>query len=70
MLEGPVGAGKTNLIEAVHVGCTGPSFRTSNERELIRFGDDARRGCACTIAGGGAEHTTEVVLAVRAGRSR
>ena len=42
VLDGPVGAGKTNLLEAVHVGCIGRSFRTSNERELMRFGE--RRG--------------------------
>jgi DNA replication and repair protein RecF len=61
VLEGPVGAGKTNLLEAVHVGCTGRSFRTSNERELIRFGTRAAR---VSLRGdvGGAVHTTEVVL--------
>jgi DNA replication and repair protein RecF len=61
VLEGPVGAGKTNLIEAVHVGCTGRSFRTSNERELIRFGTKTAR-VRLRIAVGGAEHTTEVVV--------
>ena len=39
VLEGPVGAGKTNLLEALYVGCVGRSFRTSNDRELIRFGE-------------------------------
>ena len=61
VLEGPVGAGKTNLIEAVHVGCTGRSFRTSNERELIRFGTKTAR-VRLRIAVTGAEHTTEVVV--------
>ena len=38
VLQGPVGAGKTNLLEAIYFGCVGRSFRTSNDRELIRFG--------------------------------
>jgi DNA replication and repair protein RecF len=40
---GPNGAGKTNLLEAVYFGCTGYSCRTTNERELIRFGAGAAR---------------------------
>jgi DNA replication and repair protein RecF len=35
---GPNGAGKSNLLEALYFGCTGHSCRTSNERELVRFG--------------------------------
>ena len=61
VLEGPVGAGKTNLIEAVHLGCTGRSFRTSNERELIRFGTKAAR-VQLRVDVAGASHTTEVVI--------
>ena len=61
VLEGPVGAGKTNLMEAVHVGCTGRSFRTSNERELIRFGTRSAR-VSLRVAVGGAVHTTEVTV--------
>ncbi|MDX6699002.1 MAG: replication and repair protein RecF [Solirubrobacteraceae bacterium] len=38
VVVGPNGAGKTNLLEAVYVGCTGRSCRTSNDRELVRFG--------------------------------
>ena len=61
VLEGPVGAGKTNLLEAVHVGCLGRSFRTSNDRELVRFGTKAAR-VQLEVTAGGARHTTEVVL--------
>jgi DNA replication and repair protein RecF len=43
VISGPNGAGKTNLIEALYFGCTGRSCRTSNERELIRFGERATR---------------------------
>jgi DNA replication and repair protein RecF len=35
---GPNGAGKTNLLEALYFGCTGRSCRTTNEREILRFG--------------------------------
>jgi len=40
---GPNGAGKTNLLEALYFGCTGRSCRTSNERELPRFGQKVVR---------------------------
>jgi DNA replication and repair protein RecF len=40
---GPNGAGKTNLLEALYFGCTGRSCRTSNEREVVRFGARAAR---------------------------
>ena len=40
---GPNGAGKTNLLEALYFGCTGRSCRTSNERELVRFGKKLTR---------------------------
>ncbi len=35
---GPNGAGKTNLLEGLYFGCTGRSCRTTNEREVVRFG--------------------------------
>jgi DNA replication and repair protein RecF len=38
LIVGPNGAGKTNLLEAVYFGLTGSSWRTRNEREMIRFG--------------------------------
>jgi DNA replication and repair protein RecF len=40
---GPNGAGKTNLLEALYFGCTGRSCRTTNEREVVRFGARAAR---------------------------
>src|SRR5919201_3920284 len=40
---GPNGAGKTNLLEALYFGCTCRSCRTSNERELVRFGKKLTR---------------------------
>jgi DNA replication and repair protein RecF len=43
VVYGPNGAGKSNLLEAIYFGCTGRSPRTRNERELVRFGQDAAR---------------------------
>lgn len=38
VITGPNGAGKTNLVEGLYFGCTARSCRTSNEREMVRFG--------------------------------
>lgn len=43
VIHGANGAGKTNIIEALLFGCTGRSWRTSNDRELVRFGAPAAR---------------------------
>jgi DNA replication and repair protein RecF len=43
VVSGPNGAGKSNLLEAIYFGCTGRSCRTSNEREVVRFGTGAAR---------------------------
>jgi len=43
VVSGPNGAGKTNLLEALYFGCTGRSCRTTNEREVVRFGAGATR---------------------------
>jgi DNA replication and repair protein RecF len=43
VITGPNGAGKTNLLEALYFGCTGRSCRTTNEREVVRFGQQATR---------------------------
>jgi len=40
---GPNGAGKTNLLEAVYFGLTGRSFRAGNDRDMIRFDEQAAR---------------------------
>jgi DNA replication and repair protein RecF len=61
VLEGPVGAGKTNLVEALYVACVGRSFRTSNDRELIRFQAPVARA-AVTLDDEGLEHRLEVVI--------
>src|SRR5207247_9153783 len=40
---GENGAGKTNLLEALHVGTQGFSPRTRNDAQLVRFGAEAGR---------------------------
>ena len=39
-LVGDNGAGKTNLLEAVHLCCLGRSHRTAFDREMIRAGQE------------------------------
>jgi DNA replication and repair protein RecF len=43
VIFGPNGAGKTNLLEGLYFGCTGRSCRTTNEREVVRFGATTTR---------------------------
>ncbi len=62
VVSGPNGAGKTNLLEALYFGCTGCSCRTSNERELVRFGASTVRVVVRTRDGGG-EHELAVGFA-------
>ena len=40
VLVGENGAGKTNLLEAVHLCCVGRSHRTANDKEMIRRGQE------------------------------
>lgn len=40
VLLGNNGQGKTNVLEAVYLTCTGRSHRTRQDRELIRWGSD------------------------------
>src|SRR5947208_10925001 len=43
VVHGRNGAGKTNLLEALYVGCTGGSWRGATDRGLVRFGADVAR---------------------------
>lgn len=43
VVHGPNGTGKTNLLEAIYFGLTGRSFRTGNDRDLIRYGEEGAR---------------------------
>jgi len=43
VVHGPNGSGKSNLLEAVYFGLVGRSFRAGNDRDMIRFGEEAAR---------------------------
>src|SRR4051812_50176889 len=43
LVVGENGAGKTNLLESLHVGTQGFSPRTRTDAQLIRFGDRTAR---------------------------
>ncbi len=60
VLHGRNGAGKTNLLEALYFGCTGRSCRTSNEREVIRFGAGATRVEVDAVGEDGMRHSLSV----------
>ncbi len=60
VVHGRNGAGKTNLLEALYFGCTGRSCRTSNERELVRFGARAARVEVDTVGPDGRDHELAV----------
>jgi DNA replication and repair protein RecF len=53
IIHGANGAGKTNLLEALFFGCTGRSCRTSNERDMVRFGASAARVVVDTVGADG-----------------
>ena len=57
VVQGPVAAGKTNLLEALYAGCLGRSFRTSRETDLIRRGESVAR---VTVVVGPERHVLEV----------
>jgi DNA replication and repair protein RecF len=61
VVHGSVGAGKTNLLEAIYFGCVGRSCRTSNDRELVRLGERYTR-VSVTSSNGALERTFEVGL--------
>ena len=58
VITGANGAGKTNLLEAIYFGCTGRSCRTSNEREVVRFGAQATRVIVTSSAEDGPHETS------------
>jgi DNA replication and repair protein RecF len=66
-VSGANGAGKTNLLEALHVGTQGFSPRARSDAQLIRFGTDAGR---VRVAGtrGDARFEADVVLSARDAR--
>ena len=69
VLHGPNGAGKSNLLEALYFGCTGHPLRTRNERELVRFGQQAAR-VSVTVLDGSERHELAVGYGIREGEER
>jgi len=69
VLHGPNGAGKSNLLEAIYFGCTGHALRTRNERELVRFGQQAAR-VSVTVHDGSEHHELMVGYGIGAGEER
>jgi DNA replication and repair protein RecF len=67
LVTGANGAGKTNLLEALHVGSQGFSPRTRAEPRLVRFGEEAAR-VGLTGWEGGASVETEVTIVPREGK--
>lgn len=50
LLTGPNGSGKTNLVESIYFALTSKSFRTSDRRDLIPFGEQVGRS-RCNVEG-------------------
>ncbi len=67
VLVGENGAGKTNVLEAVHLCCLGRSHRTSNDREMVREGAEQAFVQMRVIRGTGKE---EIALGIDAAAGR
>lgn len=61
VLSGENGVGKTNIIEAIYLLCTGRSHRTNRENDMIRFERNWMRVRAEDIQKDG-KHTVDMVL--------
>jgi DNA replication and repair protein RecF len=64
---GENGAGKTNLLEALHVGTQGFSPRSRNDAQLIRFGAEAAR---IELAGERGGRALEIEVTLRPGDAK
>ena len=67
VVYGANGAGKTNLLEGLYFGCTGRSFRTSDERQLVRHGAKATR---VVVSGSDADGTHELAVGLAPGEGK
>jgi DNA replication and repair protein RecF len=56
ILTGLNAQGKTNLLEAVFLCCTGRSHRTSKDMEMIKEGEDTALVCCQSLRGDGTHH--------------
>jgi DNA replication and repair protein RecF len=64
---GENGAGKTNLLEALHVGTQGFSPRSRNDAQLVRFGAEAAR---IELAGERGGRTLEIEVTLSPGDAK
>ena len=64
---GENGAGKTNLLEALHVGTQGFSPRSRNDAQLVRFGAEAAR---IELAGDRGTSRLEIEVTLRPGDAK
>jgi DNA replication and repair protein RecF len=67
LVTGENGAGKTNLLEAVHLGTQGFSPRTRTDARLIRFGE-AAASVGLRLDRGGVTHDVRVKLGAGVGK--
>src|SRR6476620_974383 len=67
LVVGDNGAGKTNLLESLHVGTQGFSPRTRTDAQLIRFGESAGR---IALRGRRGDTALELELTVEAGEGK
>jgi DNA replication and repair protein RecF len=67
LVTGPNGVGKTNLLEALHVGSQGFSPRTRSDARLVRFGEEAAR---VSLAGSRRGTPIETDVVVRPGEPK
>jgi DNA replication and repair protein RecF len=67
LVVGENGAGKTNLLESLHVGTQGFSPRTRTDAQLIRFGERAGRVALRGLRG---DSALELELTVEAGEGK
>jgi DNA replication and repair protein RecF len=68
LVTGDNGAGKTNLLEAIHLGTQGFSPRTRSDGRMIRTGEAAAL-VGLRLERGGVPHQVKVKLAPPAGKS-
>ena len=66
-MTGPNGVGKTNLLEALHVGSQGFSPRTRVDAQLVRFGSPAAR---VTLSGSEAATPVETQVTLARGEPK
>ena len=70
VVSGSNGAGKTNLLEAIYFGCTGRSCRTTNEREVVRWGSPWTRVTVDALAEDGSHELSVAFVPGEAKRMR